>query len=49
MPNGDRAPIATSSRGERLLVVATRGGLGRLLGPSAAHPDGESTVDSVRA
>jgi Trk K+ transport system NAD-binding subunit len=44
-PRPDRDLVA----GERLLVVATRGGLGRLLGQSAAHPDGESTVDSVRA
>jgi len=31
--------------GERLLVVATRAGLGRLVGESAEHPDGQSFVD----
>jgi Trk K+ transport system NAD-binding subunit len=33
--------------GERLLVVATRAGLGRLLGQSTGYRDDESTVDSL--
>jgi Trk K+ transport system NAD-binding subunit len=40
-------PERELAAGERLLVVATRAGLGRLLGQSTGYRDNESTVDSV--
>jgi len=40
-PGPERVLVA----GERLLVVATRSGLGRLVGESAGHPDDQSFVD----
>lgn len=40
-PGPERVLVA----GERLLVVATRSGLGRLVGQSAGHPDDQSFVD----
>jgi Trk K+ transport system NAD-binding subunit len=40
-PGPERVLVA----GERLLVVATRSGLGRLVGESAGQPDGQSFVD----